>query len=258
MMSGGALDIEELKNHFTNSLEYLANRGKIYEISERLYSNLQSQFSSLKSQKDNNNWSLSISPNWEISLLDKEDGFVKDESDQHKAFALIGGIVRVGGGRLLEYTFTLCLILRGDSEDTQIAGDCNVPSCCLRNYRDRERIVRRFHFDIDTKNRSDRPTSHLQYGGGFAEDSFDRTLHYCLDHKIKKPRLPYPPMDFVLIFDLLMEQYDNLKSLREENWGFLVKESEKILLHEYYAKIHTHFSTNKKTFFKFLSDLDEF
>ncbi len=245
------MDVKELKSHFTKSLEHIRDKPKLCEISSKMYNDVCSQFSHFMNQKDDKNWILEIKPNWELPLLDDRSGFTPNT-----ASALLGGIVKVENGCLSEYSFTLCLTLIGNSEDTTITRSyCNVPSCCLKDYRERKRVVRKFHFDVDPTN-TDRPISHLQYGGIL---SIGEDIHYCLEHKIKKPRLPYPPMDFVLILDLLLEQFDNLRPLKEDNWNSLVKKSEEILMYRYYAKINGHFKIDKrKTLLEFLRDFNDF
>jgi len=257
-MPNVSVNIGELKRHFNKSLRCLRDYPGIPRVSNYMYDCLKSQFSDFKKQSDENNWVLDISPQWEIPILDNRSGFSKNEHGQPNAHALIGGIVRVVDGCLSEYSFTLCLVLEDNLRGGVTASrHCNIPSCCLGGRGDMRRIVRKFHFDINTGDQCDRPTFHFQYGGEFKEKTFYELLHYCLDHGIEKPRLPYPPFDFVLILDLLIEQFDNLKSLDGTDWRSLVKDSQEILLRGYYTGAYNYFSCDrKKTFLEFLGEMD--
>jgi hypothetical protein len=196
------------------------------------------QFSIFKAQQDDKRWTLDITPNWEIPLSSGGSG--------EKISALIGGIVSVARGKLELYSFTLCLIKEGSSgllPDGTV--DCSAPSCCLVKYPGTKRVFRKFHFDIDAIGKGDRPVSHLQYGGEFPKKALQGPIHYCLDHGIEKPRLPYQPMDFVLLLDILISQYDSLGRLADRDWTSLVVESERMMQSGYFREITDHFSSSR-------------
>ncbi len=69
---------------------------------------------------------------------------------------------------------------------------------------------------------------HLQYGGRFPEEDRFKDYHYCLDYELEPPRIPGKPMDFILLMDQMMNDFD-MGIKWGTDWISLVKKSEDIL-----------------------------
>jgi hypothetical protein len=152
-----------------------------------------------------------MEPPWLISIVNDEN--FRD----HPGYLLIGGKIEVRNCLFTFYSFSLCIVING-------------------------KIARRFHFDIDTGNgKATKPQCHMQYGGEAHELNFNPGLDYSLHPWMEKPRLPFPPLDIVLLLDFTLAQINTSlgpKFTKEANWKNLVKNSEKLRLKEYYDQIY--------------------
>lgn len=101
-----------------------------------------------------------------------------------------------------------------------------------------ERVLMRFHFDkADPK--APGPLFHLQAGGNPEEE--DRELCW-LHPKIEAPRLAIPPMDLVLLCQLVIANFfheDFIMLEKTPEWRNLVRRAQKRVLTEYYATCHS-------------------
>lgn len=216
----------EYKNHLQVFFEYIFNNGDINVKCPQISGYAKRIFSKLKSYKDDANWSLSIDPPWIISIENDKD------FRNRSAYLLISGKVEVRNAAFTFYSFSVCIVI--DSK-----------------------IVRRFHFDVDTGISTIlKPKCHMQYGGKAFEQNFMPDLNYSVDPGIKKPRFPFPPIDIILLLDLALRQFGTSigqKFVEEAFWKSLVKQSERIRLNDYYYQIQQYFdnlNADKRTLFE--------
>ena len=90
----------------------------------------------------------------------------------------------------------------------------------------------------------------MQFGGSCNRDEEavrlkeDAELHYCLDNLIEIPRFPYPPIDIILLLDILLRQFDTKVDrgfVEDPSWLRLVLRSEDFRIKAYYKKINDYF-----------------
>jgi len=131
---------------------------------------------------------------------------------------------------------------------------------------DEHSVYRKFHFDHDMTLEENAdchwPWTHLQYGGKCKKDllpyeanKIKYNLHSCVDF----PRLPSPPYDFVLIFDLFTRQFKSeLSQIHlESKWKKLVKKSEWLWLEKYYQTINDYFvQTRPETLYEYSQKIE--
>lgn len=96
------------------------------------------------------------------------------------------------------------------------------------------RVMSRFHFDVkctDTRRHLE-PFSHFHIGG----DSEDH--EFCwLHNKIDVPRFPHPPMDLILLSELILASFfqDRSKELRDDPfWKNMIQFSQNCFLKPYF------------------------
>lgn len=217
------------KKHLEDWFKYISYNSDIQEKCDLVAGLARNVYSKLKACADDN-WSINIEPQWQIPISN-DDNFRRSA-----CYLLVGGKIEVKDYIIKFYTFTLSVVTN-------------------------RRIVRRFHFDIDTGGNAQRksvmkPKCHIQYGGEAYELRFNPTLKYTLASWIEKPRFPFPPIDIVLLLDFTLSQINTSlghKFVDEHYWKKLVRESEKLRLKEYYDQIHQHlgnFSSEKRTLFE--------
>ncbi len=129
---------------------------------------------------------------------------------------------------------TCALLIIGDGPDGY---------CCKVGEESRRSIIRRFHFDVDegiigVEEQRWTP-SHLQYGGTRREPG----IHSCLHPKMRFPRIPFPPMDLILLIDLCLQQFSpDLKGFfMSAKWRKAVIATEDLWQKGYYARISKYF-----------------
>lgn len=180
--------------------------------------------------EDEDNWTLDISPNWQFKIEDGRD-FSSSEGR-----AVVGGKIEVEGGQYKQYSLNLSILQKGYRTPTGTAPDVNGPLCCSHDWNDKWTMVRRFHFDVDVGGPGEepKPVCHLQTGGNMGSPGdIPQRFHYCRT-ELDKPRIPHPPMDLVLILDLILDQYGNLASYRDKDWHGLVLRCEEELWGPYF------------------------
>lgn len=241
-------DPTDLRELLVAELEYLKDQPGILAENKDLFNN---QYRDLKSSKKHN-WKLNIDPNWVIQIGGSPtDGSESTSRDFDKeGFALIGGLIEVEDGSFKEYALNLTLLAQRATEVR--SGDGSVYTgtpCCWKELKsDDWRVAKRYHFDIDVDDvdsddkHVSRPVTHLQSGGEFKEKYLPSrraylSPHYC-STSLDKPRLPHPPMDPVLLIQLLIQQYHSLRKLVQDSWASQVKSSERTLWKNYYSRIH--------------------
>lgn len=183
------------------------------------------------SRYDNDDyWVLDISPNWQFKIEDARD-FSSSEGR-----AVVGGRIEVEEGHYKQYSLNLSILQKGYRALAETAPEVNGPLCCSHDWNDEWTMVRRFHFDIDVGGHGEepKPVCHLQTGGNMgAPGDIPQRFHYCRT-ELDKPRIPHPPMDLVLVLDLILDQYGNLSSYRDREWHGLVIRSEEKLWGPYF------------------------
>ena len=239
--------LTEYKKHLVKFFQFASNNSDLYQHVPRIAISASQILTKLVGSNDRQ-WSFSISPLWEIPIEDP------DQFGDYQASLLVGGIVYVEDSALTNHSFSVCVSLYSPSlEDTQRASHMNFDSaegdyplsCCGRMFQDKKRIARRFHFDIDCETKSDKPTFHLQYGGKPSRNLLKDDIHYCLDPFIENPRIPYSPVNIVLLLDMLLREFDTpmgSKLIKEKDWKGLVRMSEKLLLKDYYVRMNSYFN----------------
>ncbi|UBB18554.1 hypothetical protein [Comamonas odontotermitis] len=109
-----------------------------------------------------------------------------------------------------------------------------------------QKPIARWHLDwANTTNNVTQPGPlvHLQYGGhnaGYRE----------LDHPLKVPRWCHPPMDLVLMCEVMAANFyeEQWQDLREDqNWNFAVSTAQQFCYSSYYRKFIAGFSTRSKS-----------
>ena len=159
----------------------------------------------------------------------------------------LGGTLKFKQGVIIEQ----CLVLNLMLEHTEKCAD--IPEG-WDNYpiENGYHILRRFHFDFDTKNDDiSKPKFHLQYGGNFEPEYLrvDNDLHYKLFSPIDHPRLPQQPYDIVMLFDFMLREFElgGVGVINDSGWNKHIIECEKIWLEPYYnALLHRLQSTSRK------------
>ncbi|MFB6186399.1 MAG: hypothetical protein ABEI86_05975 [Halobacteriaceae archaeon] len=230
-------DPEEMHDHLVSTLKEIPNRlGPVGRDLETDSGIIQAKCKSFTERygDDPDNWELDISPNWVFDLEDGHDF----ESSQGKA--VIGGHIVVEEGEYQEYSFNLSILQKEyGPRDVEMDKAVNGALCCSVDNHDTWTIVRRFHFDIDSgeADHEAKPVSHFQTGGKFPDGhGIPRDIHYCRT-ELDKPRIQYPPMDLVLVLDMVLDQYTNLSPNRDKHWTNLVSKSERVLWAPYYKEI---------------------
>ena len=243
----------EARKHILKALQFIIHNSDFAQLPKDQNRRLESMFSKLKTAK-NKEWSADISP-FEIPIQDAN-------LERHHPSLLIGGSIIGKGEEIRWYSLSVCVTFTTDINDQKVvkgmseSGNANIASCCLSKHSKRKRIVRRFHFDYQP-DESNKSTFHLQYGGKHQISAFTDDMHYCLEHFLEIPRFPYPPMDLVLLIDLMIREFTTpLRKWREEtNWKNLVFESQKILWKTYWNQLSEYFNeSSKKTIHELMYD----
>lgn len=193
-------------------------------------------------------WCFAFDPYWEVKLGNPEDadrmGIERPDFGDSEAFAVIGGNVNVVAGKFKQYSFSLSILVRSDAElrGESESIDAEDPCCWAFESNNEEpcewRLARRFHFDIDLGDNDDesKPISHLQIGGNphIGKTPEGEQVHYC-SSPLDKPRVPYPPMDPVLLLHMLITQYPTISSANQGTWYDQVTSSEELLWDDYHG-----------------------
>lgn len=222
-------DPGELRDHLLTQLDYLEsaqgemarNQGRIHAAKRKLELGRAE------------NWELNISPNWVLQIYapgSYSTGSSRRDFSNEDGFALVGGTISVVDGEFKEYSLSLCLLARSDSEVTESGeGD---PCCWNGDHPNMKwRVAKRYHFDIDIGGEDEKkPMTHLQSEGKFKKKHLPAPIpkdeaHYC-STPLDKPRLPHPPMDPLLILNIVATQYQNLESMVGEYWIQRVMDAE--------------------------------
>jgi len=229
--------IEHLYNTFSFFVENsdfnaLTSHATFHSLTIEPISVASTTFSRLERSKITQNDEIII-PLIEIPIFDEENKLNEKIAEKHKGTFLIGGRMNFEKGKLVYYSFSICIVFATVNHQRQPFGSqaLNIESCCLDTCKNEKRIIRRIHFDYQPK---DHPANsvHMQIGGEFprGESNF-QTLHYCLDHFLERPRFPCDKRDFVSLFDYMIHEFETpLKKWRDDGqWKKLVDKSQELL-----------------------------
>lgn len=245
-MAGYQIQSEAAQSNILEALNFIICDSDFASLTEEDYpgllpnqrGSLTSAYSSLKKNKSSK-WYFEA-PQLEIPILDKDLG------SQHPT-ALVGGTTIAEGSEVTYSSLSICITFTteigtaGSSAIMTASSGSNLRSCCLTVCENRKRIVRRFHFDHQP-NESNKPPSHIQYGGVLPDNNITLDRHYCLEHFLEPPRLHYLPMDPVLLIDLVIREFKTpLDKWRQEPaWSKLVLKSQKIWWSGYWEWMSAH------------------
>lgn len=198
--------------HLKNTIIYLKNSPTIAQLSE--VSRLLNSFSENLEHLPHGQWEKKL-PKLEIPI---DASYLK----HHNPVLVVGGIIKGNDSDITFSSLSLCIIFATDSTYRASTSD----SCCLINQRKLKRIVRRFHFDFQPESKG-HPISHLQYGGNIPPEYSE--YHYCIED-LDNPRFHYPPIDIVLLLDMIMKEFPTLLNQLsfEDYWRGLVFESQEL------------------------------
>lgn len=156
---------------------------------------------------------------WEVGIPQIEMPIVDDDTIGPGAFLIIGGLIK---GNKKEITWQSLSFSIAKLHDD---GSKN--------------ILRRFHFDYQKEDKK-LPEYHLQYGGKFCHESHLGSCMYDIEN-IDVPRLYYPPLDLVLLFDMIIRNFKtDLEPLKKETyWKNHVRKSQKAWWGRYWGELHT-------------------
>lgn len=253
----------ELYEHLLSQLDFLESRdsGQLARNQE----NFRKSYRQLQGD-DPHNWTLDITPNWIVRITTPEHlkrvGSSRDFVIED-GYAVISGIIDVADDSFVEYSLGLTFLAQEDSEVR--GGEIGAPCCWAHRDENTEwRVAKRYHFDIDpgvdeseeNPNPGDgepeeKPISHLQSGGNFRTDPLplgisSEEVHYC-SSPLDKPRLPHPPMDPILLFEMISDQYGCPEGLKSEVWPPRIRESESMLWKRYYKRISEHLDNDERS-----------
>ena len=248
LMAGYQIQSRAAQSNILEALNFIVCNSDFASLAEEEYPGLTSNqrgsllsaYSKLKSDNPSK-WHFEV-PQLEIPVLDEK------LRSQHPT-ALVGGITEAEGGEVTYSSLSICITFTTETGTadsgaiTDTSSGLNLCSCCLPACENRKRIVRRFHFDHQP-DESNKPPSHIQYGGVFPENNTTLGWHYCLEHFLENPRLHYLPMDLVLLLDLVTREFNTplRKWTHELAWTNLVLKSQNIWWSEYWDWIARHLS----------------
>jgi hypothetical protein len=256
---------QKLKALFLDFFKYLYTSREIFTVSHELYEISLRLYSQLSAASDGS-WGLSFDPPWAFDII--EDKYF---NETRAAYLLVGGALEVENFSFKRYDFSVSIIRNSQSS---MKTKRMLVSCCEKQHKRESRIVRRFHFDTGKgKLENYESSSHMQFGGLSDQDKIavkekeNASLHYCLDNLIDIPRFPYPPIDIIVLLDILLRQFKTLidRSFYEtRTWLDLVSRSENFRLWSYYEQIHEYFeqkgknreNTQNRTLLEFLCGED--
>jgi hypothetical protein len=231
------INSKHVKDNLVNALDFIRCNQEFAQLTDERYpgirpnqsGTLSSAYSRLK-KAPADKYSSNI-PQIEIPVSNKD-------LKSHNPTLLVGGEISCIDGMVEHSSFSLCVTFSSNASIPRNNSVLmNTDSCCLVHFGNAKRIVRRFHFDHQP-NEGQGPATHLQYGGHFPSTDIDTSgWHYCLESCLDNPRLHYFPMDFVLVLDLAIRDFETpLRSLSTEpGWKKLVLKSQQIWWSSYLA-----------------------
>ncbi len=230
------INSKQVKDNLVNALDFIRCNQEFAQLTDARYpgirpnqiGTLSSTYTRLK-QAPSDRYFSPI-PQIEIPVFNKD-------LKNHNPTILVGGIIYCEKGIVNHSSFSLCITFSSNTSVTPNNGALiNTDSCCLVHFGNLKRIVRRFHFDHQP-GENQRPATHIQFGGNFPTTDINTTnLHYCLHNSLDNPRIPYFPMDLVLLLDMAIRDFKTpLASFaKESGWKSLVQKSQRIWWSDYF------------------------
>ena len=229
-------DIPEYRNHLVKAFSYIRSNPTVLRGCPHI-AQLSGNISNIL--RDFNNpqkWKLDVDPAWVIPIESDGRNF-----EENEALLVLSGIMTVNNSKFEMYTFVSSIVLVSENAD-----DANnqIPfeDYCEHKHIYRDRLTRRFHFDLAARQNGDtKPRSHFQFGGKEQKSHYI----YSLNPRISIPRIPYPPIDFIILFDMMLRQFRTRIRSRfydSKEWINLVKKSESYRLKSYYDLIQNYFT----------------
>jgi len=231
----------EYKQHLKNAFLFIA-RDRQIQLNTPHLRNYASRLASQLGEGNDDNWLLSINPPWNLDIQNDQRSFQENE-----AYLLLSGVINVTNSDFGFYSIVASIVFKKqvDSSTSMLMIPYSEYGECNHLYTDR--LSRRFHFDLATgKDKKNKPLSHIQFGGN--ETIFPST-NYHLNPRVEIPRIPYPPLDFIIMFDMILRQFKtklNTKFYNNQGWVDIVKTSEQFRLINYYTNITNYLSSRRK------------
>lgn len=241
---------KELYSRLVDEVRFLKDQAGMKENNKN---SLERSYHRLSNQEPTD-WTLNIQPNWIIKIEAPDERTQRDRSrdfSNDDGWAVIGGYISVRDNEYTNYSINLTILAGRDSEYRgQGIGD----PCCWdgEGAEDAWRVAKQYHFDIDVGDNDDesKPITHFQSRGKFDPDRLPNAIwesvHYC-STPLDKPRLPFPPMDPVLLVQIIKDQYGCPEQLHSEYWGSEVLDSESMLWGSYYSGIAQHMDDDNRS-----------
>jgi len=197
--------------HLKNVLHFLTTNSSVDHVSDarRLLCAFSDSLDKLPPSK------------WKKQFPKLEIPIESSDLTHHNPVLIIGGVIEGNGCEITFSSLSFCISFATDSSYQVKSSD----SCCLKSQGNQRRIVRRFHFDYQPQSKG-HPVSHLQYGGKFPTVPEYSAYHYCIEDFIENPRFHYPPIDIVLLLDMLLNEFPTSLSRlsSEREWrGYVLK-----------------------------------
>jgi hypothetical protein len=223
------------------------NKDKIPNTDWRLETALSNASRELESGEPEN-WKLELNPYLVFNLETTRD-FPKGRGQLR-----LGSIIKVRDGEFRRFSTSFILAVRQPDSDDGLLSE-GLDHCCVQTGEQEAKdgdeffhVLERIHWDIDTGSAADesKPLCHVQMGGNIGGPAFEshENYHYCTNG-LDKPRIPHPPMDPVLAFNMAIDQYESLESFNQRQWRGTVTEAETKLWNPYYKATHGMSNTSK-------------
>jgi hypothetical protein len=230
-------DVLKYQNHLIKAFSYITNNPTIKRCCNDISILSGKIRDSLNTMKKSNKWFVSISPPWKIPIQDDGKCF-----QTNQAFLSLSGILSVENSEFQLHSFVSSIVLEG-VKATSAVTQIPISDYCEYKHVYKDRLIRRFHFDLATGKDKNKPLSHLQFGGKLYYSKYA----YPLNPKIGLPRIPYPPIDFIILFDMMVRQFNTKITSNfydNKDWVNIVKTSESFRLESYYSEIQKYFRGN--------------
>jgi len=165
---------------------------------------------------------------WELSIEYLEIPVTDMHYTHHQPTILIGAVIKGDRDKILYESATLSVTFSTETAANNLYTGDSV-SCCYGKLGNKKRIVRHFHFDFQPGVERIVP-SHVQFGGKFNQQGHVGDCHYCLEHFLEPPRIPIPPVDYIMLIDLAIREFEtDLRAIADDrNWRAIVEDSNAI------------------------------
>ena len=178
-------------------------------------------------------WTFSIPREYPIKFIENRNRFQVDISGTIKgnddSIEKVGTLLRVWS-----LNKNICYREGIDSKEAKTLFD-----------QTKRRVIVRFHFDRrEEKATKPEPIYHMQVGGvAHMEEN-------CWFPNLEIPRLQFPPMDIILLSELVLVNFfhDDSRDLREKpEWKSLVIKSQKAFQNQYFDDFHSYINCETDT-----------